>query len=219
MTRLQNSVRPISLFSVGRVRRCFGLTKFILWKWKAVPLVGPPTVDDQMYGHEFCHKCFTQKDAVFTSHDKGRRSTNTICEWRSWSLWRSAKACKAFTVADGCAVKSDARVTCQIIWQPGYLTPNMWMDSLIPPPPPIHCDFADQVRLSWSRLLFLSKTILVLCARLISNASQKSTITRYLARGLLTLQYINGGHQITWFVRVNYGDKWHLGNCYSGYAW
>ena len=93
------------------------------------------------------------------------------------------------------------------------------MDSLIPPPPPIQCDFADQVRLSWSRLLFLSKTILVLCARLISNASQKSTITRYLARGLLTLQYINGGHQITWFVRVNYGDKWHLGNCYSGWVW
>ena len=121
---------------MGRVRRCFGLTKFISWKWKAVALIGPPTVDDQMYSHEFCHKCFTQKDAVFTSHDKGRRSSNTICEWRSSSLWRSAKACKAFTVADGCAVKSDARVTCQIIWQPGYLTPNMWKDSLIPPPPP-----------------------------------------------------------------------------------
>ena len=129
------------------------------------------------------------------------------------------KARKGLLSADGRAVKTDARVTCQIIWQPGYLTPNMWMDSLIPLLPPIHCDFADQVRLSWSRLLFLSKTILVLCARLISNASQKSTITRYLARGLLTLQYINGGHQITWFVRVNYGDKWHLGNCYSGWVW
>ena len=104
------------------------------------------------------------------------------------------KARKGLLSADGRAVKTDARVTCQIIWQPGYLTPNMWMASQSPLPS-FHslwfCRSAQmrrrRAKLVFSQVFFVKSHLCALC-QLISNASLMSTINRYLARDV-DLQY------------------------------